>query len=428
MPFITNQAADTLPTPPGRTETTAAYRVAFVNTHPIQYFAPLYAYLTRTGRFDLTALYLSDFSLRGGHDRGFGRAVTWDVDLLSGYTPKFMGKAASRRRIGGFFSMVGLELWGAIRTGRFDAVVINGHNLAAHHVALAAARSAGVPVFTRGETHPRLKRSRWREALRNRPLKSWYSLFDGCLAIGTANARYYYLMGVPTDRVVVMPYAVDNERYVASARQTAEQRAATRARIGIKSVAPAILYAAKFDRRKRPDDLVRAYALLRKEGVAAELVMVGSGALESDLKALVAELDLDGVTFPGFVNQAELPRLYSACDVFALPSENEPWGLAVNEAMCAGLPIVLSEEIGCVEDLVTPGVNGATFDAGDVEGLAAALKPLLVDTGYRARAARASLERIERWSYRECATALETAIARARLRRRIAGNARTLER
>src|SRR5262245_25540769 len=90
------------------------YRVAFVNTHPIQYFAPLYAYLTRNCGLDVTALYLSDFSLRGGHDRGFGRAVTWDIDLLSGYSAQFLGKAATRRSIGGFFSMVGPELWGAI--------------------------------------------------------------------------------------------------------------------------------------------------------------------------------------------------------------------------------------------------------------------------------------------------------------------------
>ena len=78
-----------------------------------------------------------------------------------------------------------------------------------------------------------------------------------------------------------------------------------------------------------------------------------------------------------------------------LPSENEPWGLAINEAMCAGLPIVLSEEIGCAEDLVATGVNGATFRAGDVDGLAAALRPLLVDPAHRARAGKASLERLE---------------------------------
>lgn len=394
-------------------------RVAFVNTHPIQYFAPLYAHLTRTGLFDVTALYLSDFSIRGGLDKGFGRSVVWDLDLLAGYKSKFIGNAAGRRRIGGFFSMVAPELWDAILNGGFDAVVINGHNLAAHHLALAASRSAGILVFTRGETHPRLRRSGWRETVRTPLLKAWYRAFDGCLAIGSANKRYYQLMDVPTDKIAVMPYTVDNERYMAAARQAPVARAATRARLGITSASPAILYAAKFDRRKRPDDLIRAYAMLRAEGISTELVMVGSGVLDDELKSMVRELGLEGVSFPGFINQTELPAVYGACDIFVLPSENEPWGLAINEAMCAALPIVLSEEIGCVEDLVAHGVNGATYKAGDVRALAAALRPLLVDPVHRAHAGQASFARISKWSYAECAVSLEQAITAARERRGI---------
>src|SRR5215216_5830713 len=60
-------------------------RIAVLNSHPIQYFAPLYAYLNRAPDLDVTALYLSDVSIRGGKDAGFGREVKWDVDLLAGY-------------------------------------------------------------------------------------------------------------------------------------------------------------------------------------------------------------------------------------------------------------------------------------------------------------------------------------------------------
>jgi glycosyltransferase involved in cell wall biosynthesis len=391
-------------------------RIAFINTHPIQYFAPLYAYLNRTGNFDVTALYLSDFSIRGGMDPGFDRPVTWDIDLLAGYTPVFMADA-SRGDISGFFSKVAPDLWGAIRQANFDAVVINGHNLAAHHVALMAARSVNTPVFTRGETHPRLQRTAWRKLMRGPILKSWYKLFDGCLAIGSANARYYVQMGVPESKIWLMPYCVDNERYMSFANLTNNGRAEMRRRLGISSESPTVLYSAKFDKRKRPDDLINAFAHLRREGVNAELVLVGSGHMEEQLKNLARACGLEDVSFPGFINQAELPSVYAACDVFVLPSDNEPWGLAVNEAMCAGLPIVLSEEIGCVEDLVADGVNGATFNAGDVLGLAAALKPLLTDPVRRQQAAKASVERISGWSYRECAEGLDNAVRTARRRR-----------
>jgi glycosyltransferase involved in cell wall biosynthesis len=107
-----------------------------------------------------------------------------------------------------------------------------------------------------------------------------------------------------------------------------------------------------------------------------------------------------------------LPQIYGAADAFVLPSENEPWGLAVNEAMCAGLPIVASVEVGCVADLVRAGVNGQTFAAGDAKGLANALHPILVDREIRKRMSAASRAIISRWSYAECAAGLQAALAR----------------
>src|SRR5262245_24351405 len=86
-------------------------RVAFVNTHPIQYFAPLYAYLNRTGEFAITALYLSDFSVRGSLDRAFGQAVKWDIDLLAGYDARFIKGAALRNEPAGMFSIVAPQIW-----------------------------------------------------------------------------------------------------------------------------------------------------------------------------------------------------------------------------------------------------------------------------------------------------------------------------
>ena len=79
------------------------FRIAFVNTHPIQYFAPLYAYLNQTGEFAITALYLSDFSVRGALDRAFGQALRWDIELLSGYNARFVKGACRRNEPAGFF-------------------------------------------------------------------------------------------------------------------------------------------------------------------------------------------------------------------------------------------------------------------------------------------------------------------------------------
>lgn len=394
------------------------YHIAFINTHPIQYFAPLYAYLTRNSGLVTTALYLSDFSLKGGTDPGFKREVTWDVDLLDGYEAKFVGgEKASHRRIGGFFSMVAPQLWSEIRKANYDAVIIHGHNLAAHHVAWAACLASGTPAFARGDTNPRIRRPNWKAMLRTPLMKLHYGGMAGVMAVGTANANYYRQIGVPENRIFLTPYAVDNDRFIAAAGAGRAKRAETRLALGMRADLPAVLFAAKFTRRKRPDDLLAAFARLQAKGVAAQLVMVGTGEMEEELKGRVAAQRVRDVVFPGFLNQAELPAIYAACDVFVLPSIDEPWGLAINEAMCAGLPIVASEQIGCVEDLVHDGVNGATFSSLDVDALAEALHPILIDAELRRAQGAASLARIRQWSFAECGKGIRAAIEAAQMNR-----------
>jgi glycosyltransferase involved in cell wall biosynthesis len=386
------------------------YRVAFVHTHPIQYFAPLFAHLNRTGDFAITALYLSDFSIRGSLDRAFGQAVKWDIDLLSGYDARFVEGAGLRDEPKGFFSIVAPQIWREVSRGGFDALVVHGHTPAAALIAVAAARWAGLPVFTRGETHLELSRGSLKRLVRKPLLRAFYRHLSGVLAIGSANAAFYRAMGVPEERIFSMPYTVDNARFTEGSRLSDVQRKKVRADLGVADNDPIVLYAAKLQARKRPDDLLRAASRLNDREVRFHVVIVGSGETMAALVELAARLRLENVHFRGFVNQNILPQVYGAADVFVLPSENEPWGLAINEAMCAGLPIVASAEVGCVADLVQSRVNGQTFAAGDVDGLANALHPILVDMETRQRMGTASRAIISRWSYDECAAGLRAAL------------------
>lgn len=409
-PFAPEREAAVTPDPKGR------FRLAVVNSHPIQYFAPLYAYLNRDPRLDVTALYASDFSVRGAVDPGFGRSVSWDVDLLSGYRAVFLGGRAHRRTPGGFWSLVCPEVWREVRSGGYDAVLLHGYVHAVNVLAWLAAWSRGIPVLMRSETHLGLQRVRWRRRLRDWGLSMAYRRADGFLAIGSANLSYYRSLGIPTNRIFNVPYTVDNDRFMAAAALSPAVRAGVRETYGLPADVPVVLYASKLTRRKHPDVLVRAMAAVRARGVRAALFVVGTGELEAEVCELAASLGLTDVIFGGFVNQRELPRVYAAADVFVLPSENEPWGLIVNEVMCAGLPVVVSAEVGCVPDLVRDGVNGIRVKARDVEGLASALERLLTDESLRARMGRASLKIIEGWSYAQCRdgvlSALEACVPR----------------
>jgi glycosyltransferase involved in cell wall biosynthesis len=111
-----------------------------------------------------------------------------------------------------------------------------------------------------------------------------------------------------------------------------------------------------------------------------------------------------------FINQSELPALYAASDVFVLPSEHEPWGLAVNEAMCDSLPVISFREVGFVPELVKDGINGYTPAAGDVEGLARVLQRLIEGEDLRRRQGKASLARMRQWGYRQCLEGIRSAL------------------
>lgn len=386
------------------------YRIAFVNTHPIQYFAPLYAHLTKNSGLQTTALYLSDFSLKGGSDPGFGQTISWDVDLLDGYESKFMGDRAGRRRIGGFFSMVAPQLWAEIRSGNYDAVIIHGHNLAAHHLALAAAKSARTPVFARGDTNGFASNAGWRQHARKSILSRLYQQFDGVLSIGTANDAHYRAMGVASEKVFRVPYAVDNVRFGALRPLSNQQKNLLRKELGLRTDMPTICFSAKLIQLKRPFDLLAAYADIVSKGIRAQLVIAGSGELETKLRVAAQRIPNGVIRFLGFVNQTQLPRVLAASDIFVLSSEREAWGLAVNEAMCAGLAVIATRESGCSYDLVREGENGHVYAAGDVQSLSRALSDLVSNEKIRKQYCTNSKDIIQSWGFDECAHGIRLAI------------------
>jgi glycosyltransferase involved in cell wall biosynthesis len=391
-------------------------RLAIVTSHPIQYAAPLYAYLSRDPTLALTVLYCSDSSLRGARDPGFGAELSWDIDLLAGYASIFLGERSRTRDVGGFWSLICPELAWEIRSARYDAVWIHGQQFAAYVLAFALAKLQGIPVLTRGDTHLGLSRPPLRAALRRVLLGLQYRHIDRFLAVGSKNREYYRAFGVPDERIFDVPFSVDNERFVRGSALSPDERRAARARLGAKDGHVVLLYASKLMRRKHPDDLLRAAAKLQGRGHPVHVVIAGSGELDEELRQLAAGLDLlERVCFAGFVNQRALPALYGACDIFVLPAEDEPWGLIVNEVMCAGLPVVVGAEVGCAPDLVQPNVNGALCEPGNPATLAAVLEPLVADAALRARMGEASRRRIASHGYEQCRLGLRAALSGLRV-------------
>jgi glycosyltransferase involved in cell wall biosynthesis len=218
-------------------------------------------------------------------------------------------------------------------------------------------------------------------------------------------------------RVFPARYCVDNDWFQARAAELAPSRTALRAGFGITDDAPVLLFCGKLIDKKRPLALLEAFAEVRAER-PCWLLMVGEGALRPAAEELVRRRRIPGVRMVGFRNQSEIPAAYTAADVFVLPSGlHETWGLVVNEAMNFSLPLIVSDKVGCGQDLVRPGWNGLTVSHRGTSELAEAMKLLVGDPELRRRFGSRSRQLVDRYSIEACADGIVTACLALRRRR-----------
>ncbi|HTH54332.1 MAG TPA: glycosyltransferase family 4 protein [Edaphobacter sp.] len=395
-------------------------RLAYLVSHPIQYQAPLLRRIAQEPDIDLTVFFGSDFSVKGYKDAGFGGVgIKWDVPLLEGYRHEFLPVIRDNARVTPTTPMnygIARRLKGNEPGGNaFDVLWVHGYaNVNAMH-GITAANALGIPVLIRAESWLG-DRERTGATLAAKRLffRMLAQMIDGVLPIGSLNAEYWrYYLGEDFP-LYLMPYAVDNEYFQRRSLEAAPRREELRKELNLSPDRPVILFASKLQGRKRADDLLEAYKLLSPTpGVEPHpyLVIVGDGDQRGMLEQRAKETGLSSIRFCGFRNQSELPRFFDLASVFVLPSRHEPWGLIVNEVMNAGRAIVVSDEVGSQRDLITDGVEGAVFPAGDVPALADALRRTLATPETAAEMGRRALERISRWGFEEDVRGMRSALA-----------------
>lgn len=370
-------------------------RVAVLTSHPIQYNAPFFRRLAGEPGIELTVLYCSMLgtSANGRPVAAFDRALVWDLDLLEGYRWKLLGnpvEADPQRR----WTLLNPGIIGELRSRRYDAVVNYGWAYPADWLSFAVARRLGIPFLLYGDTDIRgrgLGRGHGTRAVAMRWLCQQAA---GALYTGTFNRDFYIRHGMRPDALWFSPWAVESGRFEAAPREPA------RARLGLRPEVCYFLFVGTLIERKRPAMVVEAVAELQRHGHKAGLIVVGSGPLEDMLHRKVRELEVRDAHFLGFLNQSQLPEAYRASDVFVLPSRWDPRATVVNEAMSAGVPVVISTGTGVwgPGDLVKDGREGLVFRADVQRELVDACRRLL-DPPTRRRMGLAARERVRRWSY-----------------------------
>lgn len=377
--------------------------IVFLNSHPIQYFAPLYQEISGTPDLELTVWYCSDESIKGKLDKGFGENVKWDIPLLKGYEYKFIKNNSWSPSIHkGFW---GLQNWAVIRLlykQPKSIIVIHGWAYLTNVLALIFGKIYGHTICLRAETpwNQEQQKGKFKTKLKHLYLKILFLFIDKFLFIGKQNRLFYKALGVKDSKLIFTPYAVDNKRFHDLSLEISQSGAREKLRLPLSK--KIILFSGKFIKKKRPLDLLKAFSKIKSRN--ALLVFVGDGELRIKMEKYIAFNALSqSVTLTGFINQTEIPLYYKAADLFVMCSGiGETWGLSVNEAMNFGLPIIISDDCGSAYDLVESDVNGDIFETGNIDKLTLLLDKYLNITEEKiSEIKNASYSKIKDYSYKE---------------------------
>ena len=341
-------------------------RIAICQRVCPEYIVPLFQRLSRRYEIDFI------FS-RFGQDQAFffDPARITGIRALALHPPPFpllpfRSRLLNKMTFWAHIVVLGAQLTGALRRGRYDVVVGGDFGRFECVVACLWARWRRRPFLLWSDTWhwPVTRRDR-----RRRPLVRWIIGSATALIAGGSKAR---------DTLVELGagHSPIFNVYHTNVSVAAGERAPERF----------VLYVGRLEERKGVEVLLRAFARLRTTHGDVRLAIVGRGEREDALRRLAGELGIAAaVDFVGWVDHAEIGGRYRRCAVFVLPSiftadgGYEPFSNVVLEAMAWGAPVITTLANGAAYDVLEDGVNGRVVPDRDPQALAAALHDFLSD-------------------------------------------------
>lgn len=379
-------------------------KLAIIVSHPIQYYAPVFALLAKKEGITLKVFYTWEKNA-AAFDRDFGKNVAWDIPLLEGYEYSFVSNAGNSGR--GFWQIKNLGLIKEIETWQSDTVLVIGWNYRSHLRAMFHFKGR-IPVLFRGDSTLLDRGNPVKQWIRKIFLRFIYRTIDHALYVGTANKAYFLQHGIRESQLVFTPHAIDNRRFAALNQQQEAFIKNTRQSLGILPGDTCMVFCGKIIPKKDP--LILAEAVKAMNNNRLHLVFVGDGILAGKLDEII--ICSPNIHRLPFQNQGLMPAVYRLGEIFCLPScgPGETWGLAVNEAMACGRAILVSDKVGCRSDLLQEGINGISFRSGNLADLQDKINKLLANPNETARMGRASAAIINDWSFEHIAVAIQNCL------------------
>ena len=383
-------------------------KLAIVTTHPIQYNAPLFEMLSQRGHIKIKVFYTwGESVLKSKYDPGFKKNITWDIPLLNGYDYQFVKNTSKNPGSHHFKGIINPTLIKDIETWNADAILVYGWKFKSHFKVIRYFKNK-IPVYFRGDsTLIDENINSFKFLIKKILLKYVYKNIDKCFYVGTENKKYFQAFGISHNQLIFAPHAIDNKRF------NIDNESNLRNQYKIDNNEFVILFAGKLENKKNPTLLLDAFIELNIKN--SILMLVGNGELEKTLKIKCLNIDNDlknRILFIDFQNQKTMPLIYKTADVFVLPSQGpgETWGLAINEAMASGLPVIVSDKCGCTIDLIEDQINGILFKSNDLNSLKMSLKYISENKERAKSMGKQANDSIQKWSFENICEAIESVI------------------
>ena len=342
-------------------------KLVYFATHPIQYQVPIFRKLSEV--YDLLVIYLHFQSDSDQAKAGFNVQFSWDIPLHEGYRYQYLTNNADLPSTNSFrgIEVSAFQLEDLLRTEKPDIVFVNGWFPKANKQIIEFFHGKGVPVCCRGDSTLQMTRHAAFNFLKRiylTPILRKVSMF---FAVGINNLSFYQFMGVPEDKISLGRHCVDTEFFQNHFRQCVED----------KSDKIVIGFSGKFISKKNPLELLQAVEMSSNRDRII-LLLVGDGPMRPTLVQYINEHEINA-KFTGFLNQTEIVADgYCKMDLIVMSSSNnETWGLAINEAMTGGIPAIVSDKVGCAPDLIIEGETGYVYPSGDPYLLSACLDKMI---------------------------------------------------
>lgn len=353
-------------------------KIAVFLSHPIQYFSPLWQELSSRDGVKLKVFYYSKQSVVPTMDERFGVRVAWDVDMLGGYESEFLPRRWPTTdpldcTWKGINSGIAMAL-----DGGWDVAFVSGYAHLNNWAVAMMAKRRGIKLLSFSDTSVLTIR---RDNFIKRAAKRFFvRTVDSWLVAGDHAKAYIEHNGGESQKIFICPFVVNVNRYrSAISSATAADLDAVRKQYNIPAGKKLIMFCGKIIPLKEPLDLVNAVKAINRDDVIS--VFVGDGQMRKQ----VEQAGGDKVVVCGFVNQKQLPVLLSLGQMLVLPSSHEQYGIVSGEALCVGLPVIVSDRCGCwgPSGAVRDGVSGFVYPVGDVSALAGKITRLLDDEPLR---------------------------------------------